>query len=221
VLQDGEVIFSFYKAENLRIVILFKDFLRRRKKEKNESDCGSYFIIVPYLCRLMIRVGKIVATHGLTGSLIMTHVLDSSKWLKKGQTLLLEMQKGSFIPYFVSQCKENNTKEYIINLEDIDKVEAAKRLVTKHVYVDEAILSAFAKQSPLLWINFKVVDAEHGELGTISDATNTGYQWIGNVTYKNKEVLIPLTDQVITDVNIKTKTVSVTLPDGLLDIYLG
>ena len=168
----------------------------------------------------MIRIGKIVASHGLTGSLIMTHVVGNSTWLKKGQTLLLEMQKGSFIPYFVSQFKQNNNKEYVISLEDIDKVESAKRLVTKNVYVEESILSAFAKENPLLWIDFKVIDAQNGELGNISDVTYTGFQWIANVTYKNKEVLVPLTDQVIEDVNINTKTIKVKLPDGLLDIYL-
>ena len=168
----------------------------------------------------MIRIGKIVATHGLTGSLILTHVLDQSSWLKKGDTLLVEMQKGSFIPYFVSQFKGNTNKEYIINLEDIDKVESAKKLVTKHVYVNEDILSAFAKKSPLLWINFKVIDATNGDLGNVSDVTNTGYQWIANVTYKNKEVLVPLTDQVLKGVDIIKKTINVELPDGLLDIYL-
>ena len=34
--------------------------------------------------RGMIRIGKIVATHGLTGSLIMTHVAGDKNWLKKG-----------------------------------------------------------------------------------------------------------------------------------------
>ena len=168
----------------------------------------------------MIRIGKIVATHGLTGSLILTHVVGSSDWLKKGHVLLLEMKKGSFIPYFVSQFKQNNNKEYIINIEDIDKVELAKKLITKQVYVDESILSAYAKENPLLWIDFKIIDAQNGDLGNISDVTNTGFQWIANVIYKNKEVLIPLTDQVIEQVDVKAKTIKVKLPDGLLDIYL-
>src|ERR1700744_145096 len=112
----------------------------------------------------MIRIGKIVATHGISGDLVLTHVVGNSKWLKKEHVLQVEMQKGSFIPYFISNFKENNNKEYIINIEDIDKIESAKKLVTKHVYVDENILSAFARQSPLLWIGFKVIDAQNGEI---------------------------------------------------------
>ena len=174
-----------------------------------------------YICILMIRIGKIVATHGLSGSLILTHVAGKSTWLKKGQVLHVEMQKGSFIPYFVSQFKENNNKEYIINVEDVDKVESAKRLITKHVYVDESILSAFAKDSPLLWIGFNVIDVVNGDLGNIEDVTQTGYQWLARLTYKNKEVLLPLIDNMIDSVDIKTRVIKMTLPDGLLDVYLG
>jgi 16S rRNA processing protein RimM len=169
----------------------------------------------------MIRIGKIVATHGLNGDLILTHVLGSSKWLKKEHVLQVEIQKGSYIPYFISQCKENSNKEYIIHIEDIDKIESAKKLVTKHVYVDENILTAFARQSPLLWIGFKVIDAKNGELGEIEDVMQTGNQWLAKLTYKNTEILIPLIDQTIESLDIKKKIINMNLPDGLLEVYLG
>lgn len=168
----------------------------------------------------MIRIGKIAATHGLNGSLILTHIVGNSKWLKKEHTLLVEMQKGSYIPYFVSQFKPSNDKEYIINLEDIDKVDAAKRLVAKQVYVDESILTGYAKESPLLWIGFKITDKHLGDIGAIEDVMQTGSQWLAKLTYKEAEVLIPLIPQTIEQVDIKAKTLKMDLPDGLLDIYL-
>ena len=168
----------------------------------------------------MIRIGKIVATHGLNGALILTHVVGNAQWLKKGQVILLEMQKGSYIPYFVAQCKANNDKEYIINVEDIDKIESAKKLVTKQVYVDETILAAYAKQSPLLWIGFSVIDKKIGKIGVVEDVSQTGYQWLARIMYSGVEVLIPLIDEMITKVDIKTKTIDMELPDGLLDVYL-
>ena len=168
----------------------------------------------------MIRVGKIVATHGLGGSLIFTHVVGTSTWLKKEHVLLVEMQKDSYIPYFISQCKATNNKEYHINIENIDKVEDAKKLVTKHVYVDEVLLADYAKQSPLLWIGFNVIDKKNGTLGPIDDVIQTGNQWLAKLTYQNAEVLIPLIDQTIEQLDIKTKTLKVNLPEGLLEIYL-
>ena len=168
----------------------------------------------------MIRIGKIAATHGLNGALILTHIVGNSKWLTNGQVILVEMQKGSYIPYFISQLKANNDKEYIINVEDIDKMDAAKALVTRQVYVDESILVNYAKQSPLLWIGFKVIDKDKGDLGLIEDVSQTGYQWIARVIYSEKEVLIPLIEQMIELVDIKTKTIKVNLPEGLLEVYM-
>ena len=168
----------------------------------------------------MIRIGKIVATHGIAGSLILTHVVGNSKWLKKGMALHVEMQKGSFIPYFISYIKANDNVEYIINVEDIDKIESAKKLVTKHMYVDETILADYARQSPLLWIGFNLIDKKDGDLGKIEDVMQTGNQWLAKLIYKNTEVLIPLIDQTIEKLDIKTKILNVDLPDGLLEVYL-
>jgi 16S rRNA processing protein RimM len=167
----------------------------------------------------MIRIGKLVATHGLNGSLILSHIVGKSTWLKKDQVLHVEMNKGSFIPYFVSSCKASNEEEYIVNIEEIQKIESAKRLVTKQVYVDESVLSAFAKSSPLLWIGFKLTDTELGEIGSIEDVVQTGSQWLGKLNYRGNEALIPLIEQTINSVDIKKKTIEVTLPDGLLEIY--
>ena len=168
----------------------------------------------------MIRIGKIVATHGINGSLILSHVVGKSTWLKKKHVLLVEMQKGSYIPYFITEFKPNNEKEYIIELEDIDKIEAAKKLVTKQVYVDESILSDFAGQSPLLWIGFILIDKNIGEIGPIEDVVHSGNQWLAKLTCQNSEVLVPLIDQFIAKVDIKAKTVRVILPEGLLEVYL-
>ena len=168
----------------------------------------------------MIRIGKIVATHGIGGSLILTHIVGNSKWLKKGNAIHVEMQKGSYIPYFISNIKANNNEEFIVGVEDIDKVETAKKLVTKHVYVDESLLSEFARQSPLLWIGFNLIDKKEGALGKIEDVMQTGNQWLAKLTYQDTEVLVPLIEQTIESLDIKTKTINMTLPDGLLDVYL-
>lgn len=168
----------------------------------------------------MIRIGKIVATHGLQGALVMTHIVGQSDWLKKDDVLFLELNKGSYIPYFVTAVKPANDEEYIINVEDIETMEVARKLVGKMAYVKEDILSAHATDSPLLWIGFNLVDKQKGSLGPIEDILQTGSQWLAKLTYEGKEVLVPLIDQLILDVNIRNKYVRVDLPEGLLEVYL-
>ena len=168
----------------------------------------------------MIRVGKIVATHGLNGSLVMTHVVGNSRWLKTEVPLYIEIQKGSYIPYFVNHVKVNNEKEFLIGLEDVLKIEAAKKLVTKHVFVNEQVLVDYAAQSPLLWIGFQVQDKHYGSVGIIDDVLQTGKQWLARILYQQKEVLIPLIEQTIEKLDLQTKTLYTLLPEGLLEVYL-
>jgi 16S rRNA processing protein RimM len=168
----------------------------------------------------MIRIGKIVATHGLQGAVVMTHIIGRSDWLKKDAPLFIELNKESYIPYFTLDFKAANNEEYIVNLEDIEQMEQAKKLIGKHVYVQEEILAEKAADSPLLWIGFEVTDRKHGKLGKIEDVMLTANQWLAQLTYKDKEVLIPLIEQTIGGVSLKAKKLEVNLPDGLLEVYM-
>lgn len=132
---------------------------------------------------------------------------------------MVEMQKGSLIPYFVSQCKPTSEEEYIVTLEDVTTPQQAKKLVTKHVYADEKLIAATANQSPLLWIGFNISDKHYGNIGTLEDVMQAGAQWIGKLTYKENEVLIPLVNETLEGIDIKHKILKTKLPEGLLEIY--
>ena len=167
----------------------------------------------------MIRIGKLVATHGIQGSLIFTHIAGKSNWLRKGDVLMVEMQKGSRIPYFIADAKAVNEREYRIKIEDLDSQAAAKSLITKHVYVDEQLLANVGVAFPLLWIGFEVTDEHYGNIGRIVDVMQTGVQWIGNIDYKGAEALIPLVDATIKRIDFKGKHIYTKLPEGLLEVY--
>ncbi|MCD6063804.1 MAG: rimM [Flavipsychrobacter sp.] len=168
----------------------------------------------------MVRIGKIVATHGLQGALILKHIAGSGDWLKKDDVLFIELRKESYIPHFVIQAKVANGEEYIVNVEDVLTVEAAKKLIGKHVYVKEDILADAVTDSPLLWIGFNLVDIHKGSLGQIEDVVQVGPQWLARLTIEGKEVLVPLVEQMLVDVNMRNKYIRIDLPEGLIDVYL-
>ncbi len=169
----------------------------------------------------MIRIGKIVATHGLNGAVILKHVTGDAGWLSKGDILFVELRKGSEIPYFVVSAKAANAEEYIVTVEDVETVEMAKKLTGKQVYVKEDVLKHVKTDSPLLWIGFNLVDKEKGGLGVIEDVLQTGHQWLAKLTIEGKEVLIPLVDEMLLDVSVRNKFVRVDLPEGLIEVYLN
>lgn len=167
----------------------------------------------------MIRIGKIVATHGIQGSVIVKHVVGNSKWLKKDDVLFVELRKESYIPFFIKEVKAAGDEEYIVSFEDTDTVEAAKKLVGRQVFVKDNILKGHADDSPLLWIGFNLIDVNKGSLGVIEDVMQTGAQWLAKISYEGKEVLIPLVQDFLKQVNTRNKFIRIELPEGLIEVY--
>ncbi|MCC6186893.1 MAG: 16S rRNA processing protein RimM [Chitinophagaceae bacterium] len=166
----------------------------------------------------MLRIGKIVATHGLNGTLIMTHIAGKSNWLKIDQVLFVAIQKENKIPYFVTACKAHSDDEYHIQLDEVNTIEAAKKFIGKQVYVAEELLTQSKVDSPLLWVGFNIVDVHLGSLGALIDVAQTGHQWVGTILHEGKEVLLPLVEPLLQEVNLRNKYIRMTLPEGLLDI---
>jgi 16S rRNA processing protein RimM len=166
----------------------------------------------------MIRIGKIAATHGLYGNVVFVHFAGTKDWLKNDDVLFIELNKGSFIPFFVTSEKAANEEEYLVGLEDVNTVEAAKKLVGKQVYVDEEKIKLDTKTSPLMWIGFNIVDRTLGSIGKVEDVFQTGHQWLAKTSYENREVLIPLIEQMILDVNTRNKFIRMDLPEGLFEL---
>lgn len=167
----------------------------------------------------MIRVGKIVATHGLGGDVIVTHVTGRKNWLRAGDVLFVAVRKDSYIPHFVAKVKTPGAEEFILQFEDTDSVEAARKLVGKECFMEEDVLAQTGSDSPLLWIGFEAVDKNVGSLGPIVDIYQTAQQWLATVKYKGNEALLPLIEQTLRKIDLKKKQVHLELPDGLLDIY--
>jgi 16S rRNA processing protein RimM len=167
----------------------------------------------------MIRVGKIVATHGLAGDVVITHITGKKSWLKANDVLFVSPVKESYIPYFITKIKSTDEEEVILHFDETESVEVARKLVGKQVFVEEDMLMKEVQDSPLLWIGFEAIDETAGSLGQIEDIYQTAQQWLATVRVNGKEALLPLIDQTLKGVDLKKKKVHLSLPDGLLDIY--
>lgn len=165
----------------------------------------------------MIRIGKIAGTHGLKGELLLSHLLESG-WLKKEVPLFLTLRRDTHIPYFLESFQEVDGETYRVKLEGVDTMEDARALTGKSVLVDEQYVNMTPEASPLLWLGFAVQDRELGNVGTLKDIFQTAHQWLGELTYEGKDVLIPLVPQTIQKLDVKNKIIYMDLPAGLLEI---
>lgn len=166
-------------------------------------------------------IGKLVATFGLQGELILRHSLGKKSALKGVEALFLEERKNSFIPYFLEKASAKDHEHAYLKLEGIDTKETAQKLVQLQVYLEEADFKQQAASSaPLSLLGFTVHDEQQGELGIIEEVIEMPMQVLAKVTIRGKEALLPLNEQSLIKVDKKKQVVYLQLPEGLLDIYL-
>ena len=103
------------------------------------------------------KIGKLAASTGLKGDLVLQHSLGKKTSLKGLEAIFIEEGKDSFIPYFIQSTKIRSDEETIIKLEGIDIVETARRLTPREVWLAEDDFKKFvAKSSPIALLGFAI-----------------------------------------------------------------
>jgi 16S rRNA processing protein RimM len=165
------------------------------------------------------KIGKLAASIGLKGELILQHKLGKKTNLKGLQAIFIEDKKDSFLPYFVATAKAKSDTETIVKLEGVDVVEVARKLTPKEVWLSaEDFKSHTAKSSPISLLGYSLVN-NNTNLGEIIEVIEQPHQMLCCIMYKGKEALIPIHEESLQKVDNKNRKVYVTLPLGLLEIY--
>ena len=133
-----------------------------------------------------INIGKLVAVFGLQGELILKHALQKKLSFNKGDVVFVEMQKQSYLPYFVETGKAKTEDETLILLEGLSTKEAAKLLVQKQVWLSEEHFRKLAKTtSPIALLGFMVVN--EGELlAPVEEVIEQPHQEIGRASCRER-----------------------------------
>ena len=168
-----------------------------------------------------IHIGRIVASFGLTGEVILKHALGKKTILDGIDAVFVEEVKGSYLPYFVQSSKARNDEETYVKLESVDTKESASRFATRNVWLlDEDFRKLAGKTAPISLLGFELISDEDGSLGPIEEVIEQPHQVLLRITLEGgNEALIPLHAETLDKIDHKKKQVHVTLPDGLLDVY--
>ena len=106
-----------------------------------------------------------------------------------------------------------------LKFEEVTSPDIAAGLVGMHCLIrsDEIDPEAFEEPS-VLWEGYEVVDEFAGPVGTVCGIVDNTAQMLIEVDHEGKRVLIPFVDEIVTEIEPESGTVTVRLPDGLLDL---
>lgn len=164
-------------------------------------------------------IGKLVATFGLNGELVLRHHLGKKTSLKGLETLFIEKQKDELLPYFIQSAKIKSADEVYVKVEGVNTKEAARTLIQKQVWLPEEEFEKYAgKSSPIALLGYHIIN-DDTDLGEILEVIEQPHQVLCRISLNGKEALIPVHQETLDKIDKKAKRVMVTLPEGLLDIF--
>ena len=165
-------------------------------------------------------LGKIIRTHGYKGGLKAVFDVDQPLEYSELDMVFIEL-KGRLVPWMIEQIHFENNKANLA-LSDVKTMEEAEKLVGHFLYLPEELLPKLTGNKFYFHevTGFKVTDEKHGAIGTIDRIIDLPNNPLFAITYKDKEILLPVSDEMIMKVDRKKKTIHVNAPEGLIDIYL-
>ena len=166
-------------------------------------------------------LGKITRKFSFKGDLIIFLDTDAPSEYYHLDKIFIKI-KDRYIPYFIEKIYPYKNNSIRVHFEDIDNEHEAKDLINKEIYLP-------ANSLPVLEGNkfyyheiegFMIKDKNVGELGSVKYVNDKSPQHLFVVDYKKKEILIPINDELIENINRKEKLINMNLPSGLIELYL-
>ena len=164
-------------------------------------------------------LGIVSRKHGFKGDVNIKINVSSSEEFKKLDHLFIEINR-SLVPFFISDFRFKNNDFALVKFEDVNNDQEAQALIGKAIYAPLEFLPQNEADSLLAFIHFSVIDAQHGNIGKITNIINHASQNLFEIHFNEKEILIPIVENYIQKVDTDSKTIHLNTPKGLIDLLL-
>ena len=165
-------------------------------------------------------LGTVVGKYSFKGEVLIKLDTDQPELYENIATLFIETQTG-LAPYFVIKSELHKSSLLRVTFEDVTDEAGADILVKKKVFLPLDMLPKLTGNQFYYHeiIGFSVVDKDHGNIGKVTGVNDHSAQALLEIDYQGTEILIPIVDEMILQVDRKHQKLHVQIPEGLLDIY--
>ncbi|KAA6325409.1 Ribosome maturation factor RimM [termite gut metagenome] len=165
------------------------------------------------------KIGMFNKLHGIHGELSFTFTDDIFD--RTDCEYVVCLLDGIFVPFFIEEYRFRSDTLALVKLEGIDSAERARTFINVDVYypVKYAANTESDGKSPSIdvFVGFEVVDAASGTLGKIIDVDTSTINTLFIVESEKGELLIPVCEEFIVEINYENKRIQMNLPDGLVN----
>ncbi len=169
-----------------------------------------------------IYIGQIAKLHGYKGGVSLFLDVTHPEEYMDMESFFIEID-GILTPFFVESFKLKNKGFAAVKFQGVDSEQEARSLLKKKVFIPESELKELDESNfyDHEVIGYEVEDVVKGEIGKVTAIADLKQNPLLVIEFKDKEILLPIFEGLIVNVDRKLKRLKVKAPDGLIDLYLN
>ncbi len=170
-----------------------------------------------------ISIGFTKKTYGTNGELKMKIEEKYIEDFLNAKVVFLAIS-GKKVPFFIEKVRFGNA--LLAKFEDLDSLQEAQMITSKEVFIREKDL--MKEEDKLLEVEetlvykkyegFLIIDSNAGEIGSIKEILEYPQQEMALINFQDRELLIPMNEGLIDEINKEEKQILMNLPEGLLEL---
>ena len=161
------------------------------------------------------KIGRIGKAHGVKGEVSFNFDDDIFDRVD-AEYLILEVD-GILVPFFMEEYRFRSDNTALVKFEDIDTQDRARELTNCDVYFPRNLADDNEEEITYTFlVGFDIIDDQSGKnIGTIARIDDNTM----NILFELEDGrLIPASEELITDIDKDNKTITIALPEGILDL---
>lgn len=162
------------------------------------------------------KIGVIGKAHGVKGELSIQ--IDDDVFDRVDAEYLVLKLDGIFVPFFMEEYRFKSDSVALVKFEGVDTQERARELTGVEVYFPRELAEQDeeAELSYAALVGYTLIDNNSGNpVGTIAYVDE---QTINIMFELEDGRLIPASEELIVDVDQKNRTITLDIPEGILDL---
>jgi 16S rRNA processing protein RimM len=166
-------------------------------------------------------LGKIAKKFSFKGEVLAYLDTDEPELYENMESVFVELN-NNLIPFFIESSSLHKNDFLRIRFEDIKTEAEAEELLGAPIYLPLKMLPKLTGNKFYFHevIGFEIEDKRLGNVGKIVSINDSAAQPLFEVINNGVEMLIPMIDQFLVEIDRKNKKVKMDLPEGLIEMYL-
>lgn len=164
-----------------------------------------------------VEIGFIKKTHGVAGEVLVVFPEGLDPVFEKLDYLFFEVD-GLLVPFFIESLHFRSDTTVNIQLGLIGSQEKAKQFVGCRLFTEKENIEISEEGFHLEMLKgFTLLDKTIGQIGPVLFTENFGGNMVLTVKYLNREVMVPINEDLIVRIDREQLILVMDLPVGLLD----